>query len=172
MLLIFEYRGSCWLFVKYYEGAHASRRGVSHFQSDAIPNWPHLREVEIASQRYDCIEVNGVESVCFIAADRHDADRYWVVRDSDSRLYHQVYKEQGTGEEGELELLEPNAFADIEEDELDEQTTGASSSGGDESDADASGNESEQSDDLALVQPSLAAEIARDRDRWDDDMYD
>jgi hypothetical protein len=157
--------------VKYYEGAHASRRGVSHFQSDAIPNWPHLREVENASQRYDCIEVNGVESVCFIAADRHEADRYWVVRDSDSHLYHEVYAEQGTGEEGELELLEPNTFADIAEEEHDEQASSSSSSGSEDGEADESGNESELSEDLALVQPSLAAEIARDRDRWGDDMY-
>ena len=107
----------------------------------------------------------------FIAADRHDADRYWVVRDSDSRLFHEVYADQGTGEEGELELLEPNAFADIEEDE-DAQTNSNPNTSSDDDDVDSSGDESEESDDLAQVQPSLAAEIARDRDRWIDDMYD
>ena len=68
--------------------------------------------------------------------------------------------------------LEPNAFAHIAEEEHDEQASSSSSSGSDDGEADESGNESELSEDLALVQPSLAAEIARDRDRWGDDMYD
>ena len=161
VLLIFEYEGSCWLFVKNYEGAHQSRRKVSHFQNGTIQNWPCLREVSVARQRYDCIEVNGVESVCFIAPDRHDLNKLWVVRDSDTRLYHEVYADQGDGEEGDVKLLEPDAFAPSTSAAADDSDNSSTSEG---SDGDSSSTgDSEESDDLEDVDPNLAREIARDR---------
>ena len=55
--MVFIYKGDCWLFIKSYDGAHATRRGVSTFQSDVIPNWPRLKDTDTVAERYDCIEV-------------------------------------------------------------------------------------------------------------------
>jgi len=57
VLLIVVVEGRCWLFLKYYDAAHSSRRGVSHYESPTIPNWPHLKEMESAKDKYDCVEV-------------------------------------------------------------------------------------------------------------------
>ena len=144
--------------MKNYEGAHQSRRKVSHFQNDTIRNWPCLREVSVPRQRYDCIEVNG---------DRHEHNQHWVVRDSDTRLYHEVYAEQGDGEEGDVRLLEPDAFAPSSAAAVDDSDS-SSTSGGSDGDSSSSGD-SEESDDLADVDPTLARELARDRGfLWED----
>ena len=153
--------------MKNYEGAHQSRRKVSHFQNNTIQNWPCLREVSVARQRYDCIEVNGVESVCFIAPDRHDLNRHWVVRDSDTRLYHEVYAEQGDGEEGDVKLLEPDAFAARPAAAASDSDSFSSSAGSDGESS--SSGDSEESDELEDVDPTLARELARDRGfLWED----
>ena len=97
--------------------------------------------------------------MCFIAPDRHEPHRYWVVRDSDSRLYHEVYDDQNEGEEGDLSQLEPDAFAD----QCHDLSSSGSEDSGSSSDSGSDGD-SEGSDDLRDVESSLTREMQRDRD--------
>ena len=92
--------------------------------------------------------------MCFIAPDRHDKDRYWVVRDAGSRLHHEVYDANGDGEEGDIKLLEPDAFAT-------QQADASSSSSEDSSDA-GSDTDSEVSDNLGEVDETAARAIDND----------
>ena len=115
------------------EPAHGSRRTVSQYENPVIQNWPHLRDISQVSQRFDVIEVNGVEEVSFIAPDMTEPGHYWVVRDSDRRLWHEHYGDNGDGEEGNLKLLEPDAFVCEESSDEDETTSSSSDSGSYES---------------------------------------
>ena len=92
--------------------------------------------------------------MCFIAPDRHDKDRYWVVRDADSRLHHEVYGENGDGEEGDIKLLEPDAFASQQTDEPSSSSEGSSGAGSD--------SDSEDSDNLGELDETMARAIEND----------
>lgn len=54
----------------------------------------------------------GIEEIVFIAGENGREDHYWAVRDSDRCLWHERYIETGTGEEGDLDELEPDQFDD------------------------------------------------------------
>ena len=54
------------------------------------------------ARRYDCVPADTVESVHYIAKDPGNRDHYWVVRNSDTMLWHEAYLDNETGSEGIL----------------------------------------------------------------------
>lgn len=135
-----------------FEPAHGSRRKVSQYESPVIQNWPRLRDISNISQRFDVIEVNGVEEVSFIAPDMTEPDHYWVVRDSNKRLWHEYYGDNGDGEEGNLRLLEPDAFVCEESSDEDDTTSSSDSESYESSEGEVEDN---SDDEPAMVLESL-----------------
>ena len=135
-----------------FEPAHGSRRKVSQYESPVIQNWPRLRDISNISQRFDVIEVNGVEEVSFIAPDMTEPDHYWVVRDSNKRLWHEYYGDNGDGEEGNLRLLEPDAFVCEESSDEDDTTPSSDSESYESSEGEVEDN---SDDEPAMVLESL-----------------
>jgi hypothetical protein len=96
------------MFVKYLQPAHESNRSTSKFQSKCIPNWPHLKDH--TPPKFDCVNVSAVEGVHFVAPDINNMYHYWAVIDSGRVLWHERYWSQHTGDEGNLDDLEPDHF--------------------------------------------------------------
>lgn len=51
VLLIFALDDECWLFIEYLEGAHQTNKCKPPWQSEYIPNWPHLKSYSTENQR-------------------------------------------------------------------------------------------------------------------------
>ena len=68
------------------EPAHGSRRTVSQYENPVIQNWPRLRDISQVSQRFDVIEVNGVEEVSFIAEEPGGQPGSGTQKRSDQRV--------------------------------------------------------------------------------------
>ena len=56
-------------------------------------------------------QVSAVEGVYMVAPELGHTGSYWAINQNDRCLWHERYEEAGTGEEGDLELLEPDVFA-------------------------------------------------------------
>jgi len=96
------------MFLKYLQPAHDSNRSTSKFRSKFIPNWPHLKDH--MPPKYDCVDVSAVEGVHFVAPDISNMHHYWAVIDSGRVLWHEHYWSQNTGDEGNVDDLEPDHF--------------------------------------------------------------
>ena len=60
--------------------------------------------------KYDCVDVSAVEGVHFVAPDISNMHHYWAVIDSGRVLWHEHYWSQNTGDEGNVDDLEPDHF--------------------------------------------------------------
>ena len=52
ILLIVEVDSECFLFVEYYAPAKVQRKQRPNWESDFIPNWPHLKTMDDSTQKY------------------------------------------------------------------------------------------------------------------------
>ena len=50
--LIVEVYDECFLFVEYYAPAKVQRKQRPNWESDFIPNWPHLKTMDDSTQKY------------------------------------------------------------------------------------------------------------------------
>ena len=82
-------------------------------------------------------QVSAVEGVYMVAPELGHTGSYWAINQNDRCLWHERYEEAGTGEEGDLELLEPDVFA----------PTASSSSSDSDSDSSASSDSEEEEEE-------------------------
>jgi len=54
--------------------------------------------------------VDSVEDVCFITPELGHPGCYWVINQTDRCLWHERYHNTETGEEGDLDCIEPDVF--------------------------------------------------------------
>ena len=99
-----------------------------------------------------------VKGVYMVAPELGHTGSYWAINQSDRCLWHERYEEAGTGEKGDLELLEPDVFSRTSSSSSDSGSSASSDSDSEEEVEEGGGGGGGGASSRA-ARPSEAAEV-------------